>query len=80
MSPLKAANDAAVKEFDAYLEANGGGAAVGVPMCVIEAAEDAYRRAGGKGEIDVHGSGNTTHPVCRVYVTRRTKQDTYGGR
>ena len=66
MNAMKVASDAASKAFDEYLGTNT--AASSVPQCVVEAAEKAYREAGGTGQIAVGGRGNTTHPVCSVYT------------
>jgi hypothetical protein len=65
---LHAAETAATTEFDAYLARHQSAAAIHVPDCVVEAAERAYREAGGKGKIRVVGYGNSTHPVCSVGV------------
>lgn len=63
---IKAATRAAQDQFDSYLGHNT--AAMHVPQSVIDAANIAYRAAGGKGDIVVRGHGNTTHPVCSVTV------------
>ena len=74
MTAIEAANKAATDTFDAYLTANHAAAATHVPDLVIEAAQKAYVRAGGRYAIDVLGRGNRTHPVCGVEVRiNRTK-------
>ena len=62
------ANQAANAALDRYLAEAKAGAAQHVPDCVIEAAEIAYRAAGGTGAIQVRGHGNMTHPVSSVSV------------
>jgi hypothetical protein len=70
MTALKTASVAANNEFDAYLERHNAGATMSVPDSVIESAQAAFAKAGGKGEIVVRGIGNPTHPVCSVEVRR----------
>lgn len=67
---ISAARKAATAEFDRYLTATRCTATQYVPQCVIDAATAAYRDVGGRGEIDVVGHGNTTHPVCGVSVRK----------
>ena len=68
MSAIKIADKAACTAFDAYLVRSRSTATQYVPQEVIDAAEVAYRSAGGTRDIVVVGSGNRTHPVCSVSV------------
>lgn len=65
---LTAANEAAKKDFDEYLDYMNATATQYVPHSVEEAAQAAYVAAGGTARIEVRGHGNTTHPVCSVSV------------
>lgn len=65
---IKTAAQVAKSEFDAYLIAAKSTATMYVPESVIAAAKAAYRDAGGKGEIEVVGTGNRTHPVISVGI------------
>lgn len=70
MSATKKAEAVAKETFQQYLIAARATATMRVPQSVIDAAQKAYAEAGGTGEIEVIGSGNTTHPVCSVSVRR----------
>lgn len=71
MSAIKVATKAAEQAFSEYLIASRSTASSYVPPCVVDAAEQAYREAGGTGSVEVVGHGNTTHPVCSVTVQRK---------
>jgi len=75
MTATKTAAAAAKAAFDAYLIAHRATATMYVPQCVIDAAEVAYRQAGGTKRIVVAGWGNTTHPVCGVEVRLAKRGD-----
>jgi hypothetical protein len=64
---LKAAELAANKTHDEYLDASQGTATMCVRDDVIAAAEAAYSRAGGRRKLAVCGRGNSTHPVIDIY-------------
>lgn len=68
MTAIEIAALAATNAFDELLRANRSTATQSVPESVITAAKAAYKAAGGEGEIEVTGHGNTTHPVCSVSV------------
>ena len=70
MTAIKTADRAANAAFDAYLVSHRSTATMHVPQGVIDAAKKAFSDAGGRGEIEVVGHGNTTHPVCSVSVRR----------
>ena len=68
MKAIEFAQRAAEKAFDAYLDANNATAAMHVPDEVIAAAKQEYVYSKGRKHIEVHGRGNTTHPVISVTV------------
>jgi hypothetical protein len=70
---VKAAEKAAKKDFDEYLDSSNATAAQYVPVSTIEAAQAAYAEAGGKKCIEVRGHGNASHPVCSVSVHEISK-------
>ena len=65
---LRAADRAANSEHDDILDATRSTATTHVYDSVVEAAERAYRAAGGQRDLVVRGRGNTTHPVISVVV------------
>jgi len=63
---LIAAAKAANQEHANICKNSGSTATLGVYPAVIDAANSAYRSAGGRRELVVAGRGNSTHPVISI--------------